>query len=412
VAADRLPEELIRRIREDAEFRRLLLEVLLGEEFLQLPAGLRRIEQAVDRLIEAMERDRQAAREREARIDAQIERLGQRIDDVARSIDRLADRVEAQIEALTKRMERVEAQIEALTARMERVEAQIEALTQRMERVEAQIEALTQRMERVEAQIEALTARMERVEAQIEALTQRMERVEAQIEALTARMERVEAQIEALTQRMERVEAQIEALTARMERVEDRLGSVEERLGSVEERVESLEERVGSVEDELVRVRNRLDDLTGKALEQYYRERAPAIFGRRLRRVRAMAIGQLAELITERLPGPEGDDLFEADLVVSGRLSTAEQPEVWVIIEVSATVDRFDVERAVRRATALRQLHPLVLPGVAGVRLTEGGRELASEAGVVVITDGKVTGWEAALARWLPSDETTDDALG
>jgi chromosome segregation ATPase len=307
-------------------------------------------------LIEAMERDRQAAREREARIDAQIERLGQRIDDVARSIDRLADRVEAQIEALTQRMERVEAQIEALTARMERVEAQIEALTQRMERVEAQIEALTQRMERVEAQIEALTKRMERVE--------------------------------------------------------DRLGSVEDRLGSVEERVESLEERVGSVEDELVRVRNRLDDLTGKALEQYYRERAPAIFGRRLRRVRAMAIGQLAELITERLPGPEGDDLFEADLVVSGRLSTAEQSEVWVIIEVSATVDRFDVERAVRRATALRQLHPLVLPGVAGVRLTEGGRELASEAGVVVITDGKVTGWEAALARWLPSDETMDDALG
>jgi chromosome segregation ATPase len=239
-----------------------------------------------------------------------------------------------------------------------------------------------------------------------------MERVEAQIEALTARMERVEAQIEALTQRMERVEAQIEALTKRMERVEDRLGSVEERLGSVEERVGSLEERVGSVEDELVRVRNRLDDLTGKALEQYYRERAPAIFGRRLRRVRAMAIGQLAELITERLPGPEGDDLFEADLVVSGRLSTAEQPEVWVVIEVSATVDRFDVERAVRRATALRQLHPLVLPGVAGVRLTEGGRELASEAGVVVITDGKVTGWEAALACWLPSDETMDDALG
>jgi archaellum component FlaC len=335
VAADRLPEELIRRIREDAEFRRLLLEVLLGEEFLQLPAGVRRIEQAVDRLIEAMERDRQAAREREARIDAQIERLGQRIDDVARSIDRLVDRVEAQIEALT----------------------------------------------------------------------QRMERVEAQIEALTARMERVEAQIEALTQRMERVEAQIEALTKRMERVEDRLGSVEERVGS-------LEERVGSVEDELVRVRNRLDDLTGKALEQCYRERAPAIFGRRLRRVRAMAIGQLAELITERLPGPEGDDLFEADLVVSGRLSTAEQPEVWVVIEVSATVDRFDVERAVRRATALRQLHPLVLPGVAGVRLTEGGRELASEAGVIVITDGKVTGWEAAQARWLPSDETMDDALG
>jgi len=79
---------------------------------------------------------------------------------------------------LTQRMERVEAQIEALTQR-------VDDLTQRMERVEAQIEALTQRMERVEAQIEALTHRMERVEAQIEALTQR-------VDDLTVRMGRVE----------------------------------------------------------------------------------------------------------------------------------------------------------------------------------------------------------------------------
>ncbi|MCS7255537.1 MAG: hypothetical protein RMJ05_05010, partial [Thermomicrobium sp.] len=108
MAADRLSDELIRRIREDEAFRRELLEVLLSEEFLHLPPTVRRIGESLDRLIRTLEEERQAAAERQRRIDEQIERLGQRID-------ALATRVEAQIEALTQRMDRVESQIEALT---------------------------------------------------------------------------------------------------------------------------------------------------------------------------------------------------------------------------------------------------------------------------------------------------------
>ncbi len=392
MAADRLSDELIRRIREDEAFRRELLEVLLSEEFLHLPPTVRRIGESLDRLIRTLEEERQAAAERQRRIDEQIERLGQRID-------ALATRVEAQIEALTQRMDRVESQIEALTARMDRVEAQIEALTQRiddltvrMERVEAQIEALTQRMERVEAQIAALTqrvddltVRMEQVEAQIEALTARMERVEAQIEALTVRMERVEAQIEALTQRMERVEAQIEALTQRMERVEA---------------------QIAELTQELRFVRSRLDEYVGITLELRYHQRAGAIFGRFLRRVRPGTAGDVSDQLVELLTEREAEEAFAIDLLVRGvPRSMPELGEVWIAIEVSSVIDRYDVERALRRAAILRRVHARVLPAVAGERLTEGAGELAGNEAVLIVQDGRVSGWEDAATRWLIRSE-------
>ena len=343
MAADRLSDELIRRIREDEAFRRELLEVLLSEEFLHLPPTVRRIEESLDRLIRTLEEERQAAAERQRRIDEQIERLGQRID-------ALATRVEAQIEALTQRMDRVESQIEALTARMDRVEAQIEALTQR---------------------IDDLTVRMERVEAQIEALTQRMERVEAQIEALTQRMERVEAQIEALTQRMERVEAQIAELT-----------------------------------QELRFVRSRLDEYVGITLELRYHQRAGAIFGRFLRRVRPGTAGDVSDQLVELLTEREAEEAFAIDLLVRGvPRSMPELGEVWIAIEVSSVIDRYDVERALRRAAILRRVHTRVLPAVAGERLTEGAGELAGNEAVLIVQDGRVSGWEDAATRWLIRSE-------
>ncbi|GIV25592.1 MAG: hypothetical protein KatS3mg026_1284 [Bacteroidia bacterium] len=66
---------------------------------------------------------------------------------------------------------------------MERVEAQIEALTQR-------VNDLTQRMERVEAQIEALTQQVQQLTQRVDDLTQRMERVEHQIALLVHQVRR------------------------------------------------------------------------------------------------------------------------------------------------------------------------------------------------------------------------------
>jgi len=364
-------EEFLRLLESSLEFRAAVRALLLPEELLRLPELVRSLATAQERLTDHLATFQQT--------------VEQALAGLAARIDELATRVESQIEALTQRMDRVEAQIEALTARMDRVEAQIEALTQR-------IDDLTVRMERVEAQIEALTHRMERVEAQIEALTQRvgdltqrMERVEAQIEALTQRMERVEAQIEALTQRMERVEAQIEALTQRMERVEA---------------------QIAELTQELRFVRSRLDEYVGITLELRYHQRAGAIFGRFLRRVRPGTAGDVSDQLVELLTEREAEEAFAIDLLVRGvPRSMPELGEVWIAIEVSSVIDRYDVERALRRAAILRRVHTRVLPAVAGERLTEGAGELAGNEAVLIVQDGRVSGWEDAATRWLIRSE-------
>ena len=79
----------------------------------------------------------------------------------------------------------------------------------------------------------------------------------------------------------------------------------------------------------------------------------------------------------------------------------SEIAEVWLAVEVSAVVDRGDVERAVRRAGHLRNAGYLALPAVAGEQATEGAEDQAQRQGAVMILDGTVALWDQALKQAL-----------
>ncbi len=89
------------------------------------------------------------------------------------------------------------------------------------------------------------------------------------------------------------------------------------------------------------------------------------------------------------------------DLLARGRsrptLPPADQ-EVWVALEVSAVVDRGDVEHADRRAALLRKAGLRAIPAVAGEGMTQGATELLQDLPVVMILDGRSEGWRQALA--------------
>jgi hypothetical protein len=156
------------------------------------------------------------------------------------------------------------------------------------------------------------------------------------------------------------------------------------------------------MESEMRLMRTRLDHYVGLTLELRYHQRASAIFGRYLRRVRSGTAGDVSDRIVDELSEPEAEEAFAIDLLVRGTpRKKPELGEVWVAIEVSSVVDRYDVERAIRRAVLLHRVHPHVLPAVAGEGLTEGAEELARSEGVVIVRDGMVSGWEEAVARWL-----------
>jgi hypothetical protein len=123
--------------------------------------------------------------------------------------------------------------------------------------------------------------------------------------------------------------------------------------------------------------------------------------------VQTVDVGRLADALRERLEEREVTEVLLSDLILTGRLRTpARSPEILVVLEVSTTVDRADVERAQRRATLLRQARYPAVAVAAGTEATTGAHRAASEGEVALLLDGRIDGWEEALDRMLPEGET------
>jgi len=174
------------------------------------------------------------------------------------------------------------------------------------------------------------------------------------------------------------------------------------RVDQLASRMDQLVDRVDRLVASQERLVDRVARLSGWELEERYRRYAPAYFGRRLRRPRPVDLNDLADALRERLTEEELGDVLLADLILSGRLPDRPgEAELWVVMEVSATVDRYDVERAQRRAALLRKAQYPALAVVGGEGLTAGARQVADEFRVALFVDGGLQGWQEALDQAL-----------
>src|SRR5207244_9970350 len=184
---------------------------------------------------------------------------------------------------------------------------------------------------------------------------------------------------------------------------QQRLSEAQERLTR---RVDQLTEGQQRLTEGQQRLESQMGEVRGWTLEQRYRTHAPAYFGRLLRQVQPVDIGRLAEVLRERLAERELAEVLLADLILTGRLPTPPgPPEIWVVLEVSATVDRGDVERAQRRAALLRQARYPAVAVAGGTGATAGARQVAGEVGVALLLDGRIDGWQEAFDHMLAEGE-------
>ena len=72
-----------------------------------------------------------------------------------------------------------------------------------------------------------------------------------------------------------------------------------------------------------------------------------------------------------------------------------------MVLEVSVTVDRGDVERAQRRAALLRQARYPAVAVAGGTGATAGARQVAGEVGVALLLDVHIDGWQVAFEQML-----------
>ena len=219
-----------------------------------------------------------------------------------------------------------------------------------------------------------------------------------------------------LTQELLTLPALVRELTETVAHLADRMDQLAEtvaHLAEGQQRLTEGQERLTARVDQLTEGQQRLTEgqqrlevqmgeVRGWTLEQRYRTHAPAYFGRLLRQVQPVDIGRLAEVLRERLAEQELAEVLLADLILTGRLPTPPgPPEIWVVLEVSATVDWGDVERAQRRAALLRQASYPAVAVAGGTGATAGARQVAGEVGVALLLDGHIDGWQAAFEHML-----------
>ena len=232
-------------------------------------------------------------------------------------------------------------------------------------------------------------------------LTEAQKRTEQRVEELTAAQTRTEQRIEELTAAQTRPEQRIDNLGVKVAELIEAQKITEQRLQELTEAVQQLTATQVRFEEDMREFHTRQDKYTGLFLEMKYRDKAHAFFGRILRKAQAVAFQEIENEI-EKLPDYERNDLFVLDLLIRGvPRSRSDVSEVWLAVEVSAVVDRYDVERAQRRAAILKRAGYLVVPAVAGESTTQGGLNTAREDNVLLFQNGTIEFWEESLSKAL-----------
>ena len=165
----------------------------------------------------------------------------------------------------------------------------------------------------------------------------------------------------------------------------------DERFSRIESDVSDLKTDVAVLKTDVGVLKTDVGHLRGKELERTYREKAPAYFGRLLRKVKVVDLNRLRDELESQLSEEELHDVLLTDLIVKGRPQDREQDgDLYLAVEVSAVVDRHDVERAQRRAALLQKAGFSAIPVAAGYELTEGAEQQARKQRVALIMDGGV----------------------
>ena len=387
-------------------------------ELKQIVAALaeaqRRTEQQVAALVEAQRRTEQQVA---ALVEAQ-RRTEQRVEELAEAQRRTEERVEELAEAQRRteeRLNRLEETMAALAEAQRRTEQQVAALAEAQRRTEQRVEALAEAQRRTEERLNRLEETVAALAEAQRRTEERLNRLEETVAALAEaqrrteeRLNRLEETVAALAEaqrrteeRLNRLEETVAALAEAQRRSEERLSNVEERLSRAESNIFLLTEQVRALVMSQQKIVDELGSLKGRVLEIAYRDKAPAYFGRLLRRPRVVDPNELWEKLENQLTVNELDDVLLVDLIVQGRpRQQTEAEEIWLAVEVSAVVDEGDVTRARRRAALLRQAGYRAVPVVAGERATPGAEDEARQQKVAILQDGRSLLWNEALTAW------------
>lgn len=195
----------------------------------------------------------------------------------------------------------------------------------------------------------------------------------------------------ALPDQIAELTKQVTRLTEAQARIEERQARTEEWQTHTEEWQTRTEARLDSLTGVVKRLSDDVGTLKGKGLETHYRLHGSPFFGSLLRRPHVLSSEELSDILDPSmdqgsLSSDEALEVRRADLVVRGT-RREDRTLVYLVVEVSWTIDLEDVERAARRSVHLAKTGLSVLPVVAGETVRPGVADRAQELKVWQMTN-------------------------
>ncbi len=300
-------------------------------------------------------------------------------------IDALIERLQSDAEARRRLLAALLPQeFLALPFRVEQLTAVVAEHGERLTRLEQAVQQLT------EAVME-LRAAVAELRQTVQGLIQGQQELRQTVQGLIQGQQELRQTVLGLIQGQEELRASVAELRQ----------TVRELAEETAESIRRLTEWQVLAEQRLQRIEDRLGRLVGWRLEENYAKHAYAYFGSYLRKIRRADPEEIYETITAKLSPEEVRDVSRADLILQGRLRSAPEQEVYLLMEVSGRIEMNDVTRASRRADLLTRAGFPCVPAVGGEQIDPAVEERASELGVAVAVDGDLTGWEAAFYKRL-----------
>ena len=225
-------------------------------------------------------------------------------------------------------------------------------------------------------QVAELAQAQGRTEIKVGELTEAQNRTEIKVGELTGQVSELTGQVGELAQAQSKTEVTVAELVETQKRTEEIL-----QLHS------SMLQRHGDL----------LADLNGRTFESRVCEHAASHFGAFMRKIRRVDINDLYDMTESVLSLEEQDDLARVDMVVCGRaLDTGD--EIYAAVEISVTIDDYDLDRAERRAALLRKAGIKTVAVVLGSCSHPATIARAGQLGVAMLIDRVQHHWQAALS--------------
>lgn len=182
-------------------------------------------------------------------------------------------------------------------------------------------------------------------------------------------------------------------LVAQVGQLAERMDQLAARMDQLAARMDQLTEQVTMLAKLVERQGDKVSMLQGMALEDRYRNKVYAYFQGIARRLRLLSPDQLDDLLDEgveagAITDEDATNVRRADIVARGRWDDG---EVYLVIEVSWSVDLDDVDRAVARARSITATGRRAIPVVAGRRIDDEAQTAAPDHGVWMVRNGSVT---------------------